>query len=306
MKILESYKKIAKSMLTEHAWDRKFGEPLPTLEDVMNEEEDVMSYEMDKLDSDGNVVKDKDGKPEKISVQSALRAGEEHPNYKQAKKIAGAGQYGLAQLKKKEKEEEPSGKLDADDFERDSETGKDYTSKFQGTDEPEDDEQTYSKEEIGDLRKEVEVAKKKVEQAKEDLDRTIKDKNPGRFDREFADDDYKYALNYMKTKQDELKAALKMNMKGTDEPKDSEESTVRSFADEYKETEENEGESAAMDSVDNNIDDYIVDTLKIKRGTPEYEKKFDEMSDEVHKQIEENKVTEKHPLRESYERIGGK
>ena len=37
MKILESYKKIAKSMLTEHAWDRKFGEPLPTLEDVMKE-----------------------------------------------------------------------------------------------------------------------------------------------------------------------------------------------------------------------------------------------------------------------------
>ena len=37
MKILESYKKIAKSMLTEHAWDRKFGEPLPTLDDVMKE-----------------------------------------------------------------------------------------------------------------------------------------------------------------------------------------------------------------------------------------------------------------------------
>ena len=39
MKILKSYKKIAKSMLTEHAWDRKFGEPLPTLEDVMREAE---------------------------------------------------------------------------------------------------------------------------------------------------------------------------------------------------------------------------------------------------------------------------
>ena len=37
MKIFESYKKIAKSMLTEHAWDRKFGEPLPTLDDVMRE-----------------------------------------------------------------------------------------------------------------------------------------------------------------------------------------------------------------------------------------------------------------------------
>ena len=40
MKILESYKDIAKSMLTEHAWDRKFGESLPTLEDVMKEADD--------------------------------------------------------------------------------------------------------------------------------------------------------------------------------------------------------------------------------------------------------------------------
>ena len=43
MKILESYKKMAKSLLTEHAWDRKFGEPLPTIQDViwdnMNEED---------------------------------------------------------------------------------------------------------------------------------------------------------------------------------------------------------------------------------------------------------------------------
>ena len=37
MKIFESYKKIAKSMLIEYAWDRKFGEPLPTLDDVMAE-----------------------------------------------------------------------------------------------------------------------------------------------------------------------------------------------------------------------------------------------------------------------------
>jgi len=40
MKILDSYKKIAKSMLVEYAWDRKFGEPLPTLEDVMKEADD--------------------------------------------------------------------------------------------------------------------------------------------------------------------------------------------------------------------------------------------------------------------------
>ena len=37
MKNLNSYKKIAKEFIKEAAWDRKFGEPLPTLEDVMKE-----------------------------------------------------------------------------------------------------------------------------------------------------------------------------------------------------------------------------------------------------------------------------
>ena len=55
MKILESYKKIVKSMLIEHAWDRKFGESLPTLEDVMNEA-DVMSHVIKYKDEDGNDI----------------------------------------------------------------------------------------------------------------------------------------------------------------------------------------------------------------------------------------------------------
>ena len=37
MKILSSYKKMAKELIKEAAWDRKFGEPLPTLSDVMKE-----------------------------------------------------------------------------------------------------------------------------------------------------------------------------------------------------------------------------------------------------------------------------
>ena len=49
MKILESYKKMAKSMLTEHAWDRKFGEPLPTLEDVMREATATTEWTNDEL-----------------------------------------------------------------------------------------------------------------------------------------------------------------------------------------------------------------------------------------------------------------
>ena len=163
MKILESYKKIAKSMLTEHAWDKKFGEPLPTLEDVMREAE---------VDDDKIIkYKDKDGESQEMTAGAAKKMDKDHPAKQAWDKLADKGG-----------EEEPKGKgLEPDDFERDfdsekpdadSEFGKDYVSKFQGTDEPD------------------------------------------------------------------------------------EESAVRSFADEYKETEENEGESAAMDSVDNNIDDY--------------------------------------------------
>jgi hypothetical protein len=64
VKILESYKKIAKSMLTEHAWDRKFGEPLPTLEDVMKEAE-VDDEKMIKY-------KDKDGEKDLIPISTVV------------------------------------------------------------------------------------------------------------------------------------------------------------------------------------------------------------------------------------------
>ena len=102
MKILKSYKKIAKSMLTEHAWDRKFGEPLVTLEDVMKEAESM------KLQPKGGgktvIFKDKD-------------------NYEKAKK---SGDYEDPKGLGDDDKEEPSGKLGGGDFERepdDSEFG---------------------------------------------------------------------------------------------------------------------------------------------------------------------------------------
>jgi hypothetical protein len=102
MKILESYKKIAKSMLIEHAWDRKFGEPLPTLEDVMKEAESM------KLQPKGGgktvVFKDKD------NYEKAKKSGDyEDPE--------GPGDGG--------EKEEPTGKLGGGDFDRDSEGEKD-------------------------------------------------------------------------------------------------------------------------------------------------------------------------------------
>ena len=88
MKILESYKNIAKSLLIE--------------------EEDVM----------GHIIKykDEDGDEKEITVKSALQSGDSHPAYQQARDIADKGQAGLA---KKDKEK-PKGKaLGKGDFERD-------------------------------------------------------------------------------------------------------------------------------------------------------------------------------------------
>ena len=101
MKILESYKKIAKSMLTEHAWDKKFGEPLPTLEDVMREAE---------VDDDKIIkYKDKDGESQEMTAGAAKKMDKDHPAKQVWDKMADKGG-----------EEEPKSKgLEPDDFERD-------------------------------------------------------------------------------------------------------------------------------------------------------------------------------------------
>ena len=64
-----------KKLIKEHAWDRKFGEPLPTLSDVIGKhtvEEEIITEEhtvvfskneMEKLHREGKLVKtDSDGK----------------------------------------------------------------------------------------------------------------------------------------------------------------------------------------------------------------------------------------------------
>ena len=101
MKIFESYKKIAKSMLIEDAWDRKFGEPLPTLEDVMKEA-DVDDEKMIKYRA-------KDGEQKQMKAGSAKTMPKDHPAKQAWDKMADIGG-----------EEEPKGKgLEPDDFERD-------------------------------------------------------------------------------------------------------------------------------------------------------------------------------------------
>ena len=88
-------------MLTEHAWDRKFGEPLPTLEDVMREAE---------VDDDKIIkYKDKDGESQEMTAGAAKKMDKDHPAKQAWDKLADKGG-----------EEEPKGKgLEPDDFERD-------------------------------------------------------------------------------------------------------------------------------------------------------------------------------------------
>ena len=69
MKILESYKKMAKSILTEHAWDRKFGEPLPTLEDVMREATATTEWTNDELTLIKRTTVKVDGKMHKFTIE---------------------------------------------------------------------------------------------------------------------------------------------------------------------------------------------------------------------------------------------
>ena len=136
MKILESYKKMAKSMLVEHAWDRKFGEPLPTLDDVMNEasqdDEDYVHIGYGKY-KDKDHVDDPSAPTFKKDDSGAFVPAKGGDKEKPSKEPNGD--------EEKPKPKGPS----PDDFERDfdddSETGKDYVSKFQGTDEPDDDEE---------------------------------------------------------------------------------------------------------------------------------------------------------------------
>ena len=90
-------------MLIEHAWDRKFGEPLPTLEDVMAEA-DVMDKTIK--------YKDKDGNEKEATVGGILKKGEDHPAYDDAKKMVDKEKGG-------NDKEEPKGKaLGKGDFER--------------------------------------------------------------------------------------------------------------------------------------------------------------------------------------------
>jgi hypothetical protein len=126
---MDFYKKIAKNMLIkEHAWDRKFGDPLPTLEDVMNEAE---SMQLQPKGGGKTVVfKNKD-------------------NYEKAKK---SGEYEEPEETDDDggEKEDPSGKLGKGDFERDFEDDPDDIDDLPDDGEPEGGEEPSGEPEAGE------------------------------------------------------------------------------------------------------------------------------------------------------------
>ena len=76
MKNLNSYKKIAKEFIKEAAWDRKFGEPLPTLSSVMEEA------------SDDDKVIGKNDQNRDVTIRQALDSTSDNSTMKFLKKKA--------------------------------------------------------------------------------------------------------------------------------------------------------------------------------------------------------------------------
>jgi len=124
MKILSSYKKIAKELIKEAAWDRKFGEPLPTLSSVMNEAE---------VDDDKMIkYKKKDGEQGEMKASSAKKMEKDHPAKIAYDKMKGDDDSG---------EKEKGKDLGAGDFER------------PGTEKPSGDKPSGEPEDGGELGK---------------------------------------------------------------------------------------------------------------------------------------------------------
>ena len=103
MKLLNSYKKIAKEFIKEAAWDRKFGEPLPTLSSVMKE------AEMD----DDKIIKynDKEGESQEMTAGAAKKQPDDHPA-----KLA----YNKMKDDSGDDKKDSGGKLGGGDFDRDA------------------------------------------------------------------------------------------------------------------------------------------------------------------------------------------
>ena len=140
MKILNSYKKIAKEFIKEAAWDRKFGEPLPTLLSVMKEADDDESLK-------GKMFNDPES-GEEMSVIGGLRST--NPKTKQA------AEKEKDKIQSDDSGDKPKGKaLGGSDFERDFDDKGDEPKAEPSSKEPEQLSPDEKEKKKDDLRKQA-------------------------------------------------------------------------------------------------------------------------------------------------------
>jgi len=281
MKIFESYKKIAKSMLLEYAWDRKFGEPLPTLDDVMGEQEKHKKGDV----WQGHEKGDEPDKP--TGAWQAIGPSGDQESFGDDKEAA--EKHANPEGDKGDKEE-PKGKgLEPGDFERDFEDDPDDIDDLPDDDEPKE-KSSMNATDMDDVDDSLRSLK---QQGKDDI------KPPPELERGIAnvidkiesgattDDDLEWAKDtykqlriqagynqHLEDMEYELGATLrKHDQKGKEE-------SITINGKKYKEVKEH-----AWDRKFGEPLPTLADVMKVK---------------------EEKKVTKKHILREMYERIGGK
>ena len=293
---MDSYKKMVKNLLIkEHAWDRKFGDPLPTLEDVMNEAESMQLQPK----GGGKTVKFTD----KDNYEKAKKSGD----YEEPEETDDDGG-----------EDKPAANVGADDAQlggdRSADAGDEPSDKTKDDEEPSDDEKpsdagkadvaatainnnlyTLTDDDIGGPADADDIA-----DAWDDLEQDLLRKGKGDEWSEIEDTEVPtgqegYGADENMTLGDIANAIKHYNEDGMFEPGEDREYALRGFED----------EEAAINAFKKGIETL---TSKSARTGKELGKNETlKINGKMYRKVQEQKETsKKHPLREAYERIGGK
>jgi hypothetical protein len=316
---MDSFKKIAENLLIkEHAWDRKFGDPLPTLEDVMNEAE---SMQLQPKGGGKTVVfKNKDNY-EKAKKSGEYEEPEETDDDGEDKPAANVGaddaQLGgdrSADAGDDKGGEEPSDKPFGGDTGKDADFGQEPKSEPSGGQPSVDDSRQKAVQsgmalkkaegEFGKDSSEYEAAKGaddeaqgEYQQAKASQEQRQKDINSGKAEPENKEEADLAATDARdsveKQKQNRAYALQQPDPRDPRSPAEQEAGWDKTVADAEERAGEAEAKAKEFGAGRTGKELGKNETLKI--------------NGKVYRKVQEQKEhSKKHPLREAYERIGGK
>ena len=304
MKILDSYKKIAKEFIKEAAWDRKFGEPLPTLSSVMKEAE---------VDDDKIIkYKDKEGESQEMTAGAAKKQPEDHPAKIEYEKMKDKGDSG----------DKPSGKaLGGSDFERDFDDKGDEPKGIS-----KDDEDENRKEEAESALTDIRgIDFDEFEQGPEGYDMMMNALENLEGSSITRDEEFKNLVDDLETNQDtESALAIKDYLEKVFDDKEDADDEPK---DEPKGDEE--PKKLSSDEIDKKVDDLGKEIFSIyhtgmsdqdkERYIDGLQKQIDDLKSQKesikvidgkkYKAIKESKEPTKstiHPFKKTYKKIGGK